>query len=67
MQARGDELIEQRGELNRPGLVGAGEDEDVATGGSVTFSAWDAELAVSPEVMLLAVTVNSPTGWPVPV
>jgi hypothetical protein len=38
-----------------------------AAGGSVTASVFDDEVAVSPEVMLLAVTVRFATGWPVPV
>jgi hypothetical protein len=39
---------------------------DAVAGGSVTASVSDAEVAVSPEVRLLAVTVSVATGWSVP-
>src|SRR5438128_8686302 len=38
----------------------------VIAGGSVTVMVLAGELAVSPEVVLLATTVSVATGWPVP-
>jgi hypothetical protein len=51
------------------GLAGEidGDGLEPAAGGSVTAMICDVEVAVSPEVILLAVTVSVATGWPVPV
>jgi hypothetical protein len=69
MEAGGHELVEQSREVTT-GAVFVVEPEpvvDVIAGGSVTLRVWEAELAVSPVVALLAVTLSAATGWPVPV
>lgn len=44
------------------GVAGLGEPPAVAAGGSVTVRVREAEFAVSPDVVLLAVTVSGATG-----
>ena len=39
---------------------------EATCGGSVTKIDWAADVAVSPDVVLLAVIVNVAVGWPVP-